>query len=198
MGLDLRYAEGQSPLDEDEKEGLKIRTISTRGELDEFEQANIEMAVKWSLSRKIPLEKMLSIAFIKELHKRMFSEVWKWAGTFRQSNKNIGVDKFFIEQELKKLVDDCKYWINHQTWSNDEIAIRYKHRLVKIHPFPNGNGRHSRLSADILVSHILERPVFTWGGAQLNNPGDIRSEYLNAIYDADQGNIRPLINFARS
>ena len=128
----------------------------------------------------------------------MLSEVWEWAGTFRNTNKNIGVDKYLIEQELKKLLDDCKFWIENQIFSRDELAIRFKHRLVKIHPFPNGNGRHSRLCADILISQGLHGKLFTWGSKNLNDQSETRTRYLNAIYEADKENIEPLIEFARS
>ncbi len=198
MGLELEYIKGQTPLDEEEKEDIKIKTISTRSELDEFEQANIEKAIEWSLKRSHLYEKILTVNFIKDVHRRMFSEVWGWAGTFRKTNKNIGVDKYSIEQELHILLDDCKFWIKNKSFPEDEIAIRFKHRLVKIHPFPNGNGRHSRLCADILISQALNKPVFTWGGKDLTDQGETRTKYLKAIYLADQGNIEPLINFGRS
>ena len=99
----------------------------------------------------------------------MFNEVWGWAGNFRKTDKNIGVDKFIIPQELRKLIDDCKYWIENKTYPDDEIAIRFKHRLVKIHPFPNGNGRHSRICADILISKGLKKEIFSWGGKKLTD-----------------------------
>ncbi len=148
MGLELEYIKGQTPIEEEEKEELRIKTISTRGELDEFEQANIEKAVEWSLKRNPTYTKILTVDFTKEVHKRMFAEVWGWAGIFRKTNKNIGVDKYQVELELTKLMDDCRFWIENKSFPDDEIAIRFKHRLVKIHPFPNGNGRHSRLWAD--------------------------------------------------
>ena len=198
MGFEFEYIRGQTPIDEDEKDGLKIKTISTRGELDEFEQINIETALKWLLGKKFSAEKILSTWFIQELHKHMFSQVWEWAGTFRNTNKNIGVDKYLIEQQLKMLNDDCKYWMVNNTYSNDEIAIRYKFRLVSIHPFPNGNGRHSRLSANILIVHGFNRQVFSWGGKNLVKSIDNRSRYIDALHQADQGNLDPLIIFARS
>jgi len=198
MGLELEYIKGQTPIDEEEKEELKIRTISTRGELYEFEQANIEQAVEWSLRSNFSCEKILTVDFIKEVHRRMFSDVWAWAGKFRKTNKNIGVDKYQIEQELRKLLDDCIFWIKNNTFPEDEIAIRFKHRLVKIYLFPNGNGRHSRLCADISISNGLKRKVFTWGNENLSDQGEVRDRYLNAIYQADQENIEPLIEFARS
>ncbi len=198
MGLNMKYEPGQTPLEPEEIDELKIKTISTREELDAFEQANIEEAVMWSLKRKYSKDKILTEEFVKTLHRKMFGKVWKWAGNFRKTNKNIGVDKFFIEQELRKLLDDCKYWIEHKTYPSDEIAIRCKHRMVKIHLFPNGNGRHSRLFADVLVSHVLERPVFTWGGKNLVRKGEARARYLIALRQADMENIEPLLQFARS
>ena len=198
MGLNLDYIKGQTPIDEDEKEELRIHTITTRGELDEFEQANIEKAVEWSLKRKYPYERILTVEFIKTVHKMMFSEVWEWAGSFRKTNKNIGVDKYTIEQNLHVLLGDCRFWIENKTYSEDEIAIRFKHRLVKIHPFPNGNGRHSRLCADILISHGLNKPIFTWGGKDLTDQGETRAKYLEAIYQADKEDIEPLLRFSRS
>lgn len=198
MGLELNYINGQTPISEEEKEGLLIKTISTRDELNEFEQQNIESAIEWTLKQNFSVDKILTIDFILEVHKRMFNKIWEWAGTFRKTNKNIGVDKFQISQDLKILLDDCKYWIENDTFLNDEIAIRFKHRLVKIHPFPNGNGRHSRLCADIFISHVFKKKVFSWSGSNLIKPGDSRKKYIEAIYKADKGNIKPLINFARS
>lgn len=198
MGLELQYFEGQTPIDEDEKEGLLIKTISTHGELDEFEQQNIENAVEWTLTRQFKLKKILQESFILDVHKRMFGNVWKWAGKYRTSNKNLGVDKYQIPFELKNLLDDCNYWIEHNTYEPDELAIRFKHRLVSIHPFANGNGRHSRLCADILISHGLEKPIFTWGRANFTNKGEARKIYLQALHLADQGNYLPLIKFSRA
>ncbi len=198
MGLDLEYIDGQTPIEEEEKEELKIKTISTRAELDEFEQANIEKAIEWSLKGNLSCEKILTVTFIKEVHKRMFSQVWAWAGSFRKSNKNIGVEPYQIETELLKLLDDCKFWIDYKSFSDDEIAIRFKHRLVKIHPFPNGNGRHSRLCADILISKGFGKDLFTWGHKNITYKSDTRTRYLQAIYEADRENIKPLIEFART
>lgn len=198
MGLDFTNIEGQSPLDEEEKEGLKIKSISTRGELDEFEQHNIEKAIEWSIRRKFTIEEFLTEQFIKDLHKQMFDQVWIWAGQFRKSNKNIGVDKFYIGIELRQLFDDCKFWIKESTFSEDEIAIRLKHRMVKIHPFPNGNGRHSRLIADIMIERIFGKKLFSWGAENLSKQSDTRKIYINAIIEADNGNYKPLLKFARS
>lgn len=198
MGLDLDYIDGQTPLDEDEKEGLLIKTIATRGELDEFEQQNIEQAVLWSLNRSFKAEAVFTEDFLRALHKRMYSNVWAWAGEFRKTNKNIGVDKWQIPTDLRNLLDDTKFWYANNTYSPDELTIRFKHRLVSIHCFPNGNGRHSRLMADIVIEKIFKQPVYTWGVANLVKQGDTRMAYLNAIKAADKGDIQPLIKFARA
>ena len=198
MGLKLEYIEGQTPLDEDEKEGLLIKTISTRGELDEFEQANIQQAIVWTISNNFTRNEILTENFILLVHKKMFEEVWKWAGSKRKSDKNIGVDKFQISIEIKNLLDDCSFWIDKKIFEPDEIAIRFSHRLVKIHVFPNGNGRHSRLIADILISNLFNKPVFTWGRSDLSKSEEIRKKYLNAIYSADKGILQSLIDFSRT
>lgn len=198
MGLELDYIGGQTPVDDDEKQGLLIPSITVKSELDEFEQQSIENAVQWTLSRSFTAAEMLTEEFVRHLHRRMFSEVWDWAGEFRRTNKNIGVDKFLIGMELRKLLDDSRYWIEHGTFPPDEIAVRFSHRLVFIHCFPNGNGRHSRLIADVLVEKALARPVFTWGSATLSIKGAARSAYLDALRQADSGNIAPLVAFARS
>jgi len=198
MGLELSYYYGQTPITAEEQEGLLIKTISTKSELDEFEQQNIESAVEWTLRQAFSSEKILTIDFTLGVHRRMFGRIWKWAGTLRRTNKNLGVDKYQILPDLTVLLDDCAYWITNKTFSDDEIAVRYKHRMVSIHPFSNGNGRHSRLCADILVSHVLKKKVFSWGGFNLGLPGDSRKKYLEAIHKADQGEMAALIDFARS
>lgn len=198
MGLNMIYNDGQTPLDEDEKDGLLIKSISTRGELDEFEQQNIEDAIQWSLTRKFKLEQILSESFIQDLHRKMYGRVWSWAGKFRKTNKNIGVDKQEIAIALRTLLDDAKYWVEHNIYEPDEVAIRIKHRIVSIHCFPNGNGRHSRMIADLVIEKIYKQSVFSWGGANLSDNLDIREQYLTAIRKADKGEYDLLMKFARS
>jgi Fic-DOC domain mobile mystery protein B len=197
MGLDLEYTDNQTPIDEDEKEGLLITTITTRGELNEFEQLGVEKAIEWTRKRKFGLQQILSEEFVMELHRKMFEDIWKWAGKFRTSNKNLGVDKYQIRIEIKKLFDDCRTWIEQKGFAEDEIAVRFSHRIVTIHPFANGNGRHSRLIADILVSHGFGRPTFSWGSINLTTQGAARSAYMKALCEADKNDYRPLIEFAR-
>ena len=198
MGLNIEYEEGQTPLDEDEKDGLKILTIATRNELDEFEQQNIEQAIQWTLKRKIKTEAILTEDFIRKIHLKMYGNVWQWAGEFRKTNKNIGVDKKQIATELKSLLEDTKYWIENNIYDADEIVIRFKHRLVSIHCFPNGNGRHSRLMADIIVEKVFGEKVFSWGASNLSRQNETRKLYLIAIRKADRGGIELLLDFARS
>jgi Fic-DOC domain mobile mystery protein B len=198
MGLDLEYVDGQTPLDEDEKEGLLIPTISTRGELDEFEQQNIEKGILWTLKRSFKTEIILSEKFIKDVHRKMYGDVWAWAGEFRKTDKNIGIDKWQISTQLKYLLDDTKFWIDNNIYPAEEISVRFKHRIVSIHCFANGNGRHSRLMADIIIENIFKQPAFTWGAANLVKQGNTRKTYLKAIKIADAGDIKSLIEFARS
>lgn len=197
MGLELNYTEGQTPIDEDEKDGLLIQSISTRSELDEFEQQNIENAFQWMLSRSFKATSIFSKDFVCLVHKKMFGDVWAWAGDFRKTNKNIGVDKWQIPSELRYLLDDILYWIENKTYPPDEITIRFKHRLVSIHCFPNGNGRHSRLLADILNEKVFKRPAFTWGFRTIKAE-KARALYLNCLRMADRGDYQSLIEFARS
>jgi Fic-DOC domain mobile mystery protein B len=198
MGLELDYIAGQTPLDEEEKDGLLIPTITTRGELDEFEQQNIEQAVQWTMGRTFNSKNIFTEEFVQMVHKRMYSEVWAWAGEFRKTNKNLGVDRWQIPTELHNLLDDVRYWNEHTTYTPDEIALRFKHRIVSIHCFANGNGRHSRLMADIIIEKIYKQPLFTWGTANLSQEGDARANYLQAVKAADKGDYSLLLAFSRS
>ena len=198
MELDLDFTDGQTPLDDDEKADLKIPTIATRGDLDEYEQHNIEQALQWIVGNTFTAEQIFTESFIKELHKRMYGDVWKWAGEFRKTNKSIGIDKSQIVPQLRMLLDDAKYWIEHETYPPDELAVRFKHRLVNIHCFPNGNGRHSRLMADIIIEKLYGKTPFTWSAANLVKEGEPRKVYITAIKTADAGDINPLLKFSRS
>ena len=198
MGLEIAYLPGQTPINEEEKEGLLIKTISTREELDEFEQLNIQSAIKWTKGRKFKTEEILSEDFVNNLHRKMFYQDWSWAGKFRKVNKNLGVESHQISVELRKLLDDCKYWVKHSAYPPDEIAIRFKHRIVAIHCYPNGNGRHSRLIGDVIIENIFQLSIFSWGSeANLVQGNEARKQYLIAIKEADKGNLDLLMKFAR-
>lgn len=198
MGLEFDYKDGQTPLDDNEKEGLKIKSITTQGELDEFEQLNIEKAVEWTIHTKLRPEKILTEKFIKDLHKRMYSDVWKWAGEFRKTEKNIGIPWTKIGIELKILLDDSKYWIDNKTFPPEEIAIRFKHRIVSIHCFPNGNGRHSRMMADIIMESIFGEEIFSWHQSNMVKANETRKKYISSLKEADNGNYNNLIEFAKN
>jgi Fic-DOC domain mobile mystery protein B len=198
MGLEIDYIDGQTPLDEEEKEGLRIPSITTREELNEFEQLNIEKAIQWTFGKKLKAEQLFSEKFIKDLHKRMYGEVWKWAGTFRTSEKNIGIKSYLIAVELKQLLDDAIFWNDNNTYDSEELAILFKHRLVSIHCFANGNGRHSRLIADLIMEKLYNSKFFSWGSANLVKATKARSSYRQAVRKADKNDIQPLIAFAKS
>jgi len=194
MTVDPDYPPGATPLDADELASLIPGHITTQGELNEWEQLNIVQGGNWAGKQR---KEILSEAFVRQLHKQMFGETWKWAGEFRKSDKSIGVDWLTIGVELKKLLDDVRYQIEHASYPPDEIAVRFHHRLVAIHPFPNGNGRHARLMADMLVER-LGRPRFTWGRRNLVDAGETRQDYIAALQAADARDIAPLLAFARS
>lgn len=198
MGIEFVYEDGQTPLNDEEKEGILIKSITTHGELDEHEQLNIEKAIEWIIGLKLEKERILTEEFIKTLHKKMLGKVWRWAGEFRRSEKNIGVKWINIGIDLRTLLDDTKFWIENKTFPPDEIAIRFKHRLVNIHCFPNGNGRHSRIMADIIIESVFGKTIFTWNHSNMVKANETRAEYIKSIREADKGNIERLINFART
>lgn len=198
MGLEIEYLPGQTPLEPEEVEGLLIDSIATREELDEFEQQNIEEAMEWMMTRSFKKEQVLTEKFICDLHKRMYGKVWAWAGEFRNTEKNIGIKKWEIAPALKVLLEDTLFWIQNNTYQPDEIALRFKHRIVSIHCFPNGNGRHSRLIADLIISKLLDGELFSWGAANLVSAGESRTLYLQAVKAADGADYEPLLAFARS
>jgi len=186
--------DASTPLTEEEREDLIPSYIALRPELNEAEQANILEAEEWAFARK---RDVLDERFLTGLHKRMFGRVWRWAGKFRKTERNIGIDAYRITVELRQLLDDCRYWIEHGTYEPDEIAARFHHRLVWIHPFPNGNGRHARIATDLLLVS-MGRPRFTWGRVNLVDPGETRQRYVDALRAADHHDIGPLLAFVRS
>jgi Fic-DOC domain mobile mystery protein B len=198
MGLKNEYINGQTALSEEEMEGIKIPSITTRRELDEFEQLNIQKAIEWTFRLKLKPEQLFTEKFVKDLHKKMYSDVWKWAGSFRKTEKNIGIKSYRIGMELKQLLDDALFWFQNNTYEKDEMAIRLKHRIVSIHCFPNGNGRHSRLIADLIMSKLYNEQYFSWGKGNLIKANELRENYIKALREADNQNYQPLIAFAKS
>ncbi len=183
-----------TPLSPEEQEGLIPSYITLRSELNEAEQANILEAEDWAFKRK---RNVLTEKFLIDLHKRMFGNVWKWAGSYRQTGKNIGVDAYRIPMELRQLLDDVRFWINNNTFPPDEITVRFHHRLVWIHLFPNGNGRHARTSADLLLVS-MGQSRFTWGRENLVDANETRKTYIAMLRSADQHDYSPLLDFVRT
>lgn len=183
--------DNSTPLTEDEKQQLKAKWVTTRAELNALETKGIAEAEIWLLTNK---KDILSETFIKTLHKKMFGDIWKWAGNFRTTERNIGVAPYNIQPKLRILLDDIRFWISNKTYPEKEIAVRFHHRLVQIHPFPNGNGRISRIMADLLMrSFNLEH--LNWGTGYLTEISELRSKYIDALREADNGNYKPLIKF---
>lgn len=188
---------GQTPLADQEAADLIPSWVTTRSDLDAAEQENIAKAVEWSLTVRLTTGDILDEVFVRELHRKMFGDVWRWAGTYRTTARNIGVDAWLIPERVAGLLADASYWVEHETFSRDELAIRSHHRLVSIHPFPNGNGRHARLATDLLVES-LGGQRFSWGIARPDERPTLRREYIDAIITADRGDISALLAFARS
>lgn len=185
-------------LNSEEVDALIPQHVTTKEELNLWEYENILLAYRWAFSdRNLRNVQPASEAFWKILHYKMFNKSWKWAGKYRTSDKNIGIPFYQITSELRKLEDDVGYWQCNTTFPSREIAVRLHHRLVYIHPFPNGNGRHARLVADMCVEKSGERP-FSWGKKQLNNTNIFRKEYIIALKEADNGDFDKLLQFADS
>ncbi|MBI3631061.1 MAG: mobile mystery protein B [Candidatus Sungbacteria bacterium] len=190
----LDEPEHATPLTTEERQGLIPSHVTLRSELNELEQQNILEAVTWAFSRK---HDPVKEAFGRGLHRRMFDKVWRWAGTYRTSNKNLGVEFWQVNPRLKEVMDNVAFWIEHKSYPPDEIAVRFHHALVFIHPFPNGNGRWSRLMADILILR-LGGQQFTWGRSALRDADETRKIYIAALKKADNHDYNDLLVFARS
>lgn len=190
----LPVGDGHTELSEDDRIGLLPTFIATRGELFDAEQRNITHA----LERLSPsLDQLLDDKYLRDLHRAMFDRVWEWAGQYRRRLTNIGVDPAAIPADVRDLVDDAKEWVDRGTYEPDELAVRFHHRLVAIHPFPNGNGRHGRIAADLLIV-ALGGERFTWGADLVTTTDDLRAAYRRALRDADDGCIDELLGFVRT
>jgi len=189
--------DGNTPLSPEEQDDL-IPDLTTKEELNEWERQNILEASAWALGqRNLNRRDPFSEAYVRELHRRMFDQTWKWAGVYRTTEKNIGIPHYRIREALPALLGDARYWVEHRTFAPDELAVRFHHKLVWIHAFANGNGRHARLMADV-VARRLGKPVFTWGRADIVRAGDFRRSYIDALRAADKNDIQLLLAFARS
>jgi Fic-DOC domain mobile mystery protein B len=193
--MEINSPTGATPLEPDDLNDL-IPRLTTREELNEFEQRNILQALGIAQkSRKLKRD-LLSIDSLTWFHRQMFKETWKWAGQFRARQTNIGVEPHQIREQIITLNGDAKYWFENTTYELPEYAVRVHHRLVKIHPFVNGNGRHARLVADLIMLYA-EKDSFTWGGKRpIDLEGQTRNQYLQALKQADSGKYEELISFA--
>lgn len=186
--------DGATPLDPDERQGLKFVHITTRGQLDELEQANIEQALGW-LSRRRGGD-IFDDGFVRTLHKRLFGDVWSWAGEYRLTEKNIGIDPRQISMQLRMLLDNARHWTEHGVYPPREAAARFHHRMVQIHPFPNGNGRHARIATDVMLEDYYDHPPIEWAsGYDLQADNERRKAYIAALRAADTGDLDPLLHF---
>jgi len=190
----LPIRDGHTELSPEDHEGLIPSYIATRGELFYAEQRNISQAL---LRRAPRTEELLDDIYLRDLHRAMFGQVWNWAGQFRQRETNIGIDPTHIAVAVRTLVDDVAWWIDAETYAIDEIAVRFHHRLVAIHPFRNGEGRHGRVAADYLAQASGAEP-FSWGRHLDASTPELRKAYQSALQNADDGKINPLLTFARS
>lgn len=189
-------ADGHTPLDEDDREGLRLTYITTRGELYDAEQANMLRAL--AARRRPNIKRLLDDQYLRRLHKAMFEEVWTWAGQYRLRETTFGFDPTIISASVRDLVADAQTWVQHGTYERDELAVRFHHQLVVIHPFRNGNGRHTRVCADYLVQ-ALGAKRFTWGALSEGTTEEIRGRYIAALRRADrEDDFGELIAFART
>ncbi len=193
MGVNFEDREGATPIDPDEAEGL-IPRLSTQAELNEFELLNIAEATAWAERSRKVRQGILSTEIVRLIHVRMFNKTWRWAGRFRKTQKSIGIEAYRIAPELHNLLEDVKIWLEFQTYPPAEVAARLHHRLVQIHPFANGNGRHARLVVDILCRREGWK-LSDWGAFTLGPASATRSRYIECLRFADRGDIRPLIAF---
>lgn len=195
MALTLEYPLGATPLDPNELEGLIPRHLATQQDLNEWEQNTILPARTWLYARVRP--NVLSEQFHCDLHRRMFGKTWRWAGQFRQSEKNIGAPWPQVPMRLRQLFENTRFRLDMEGTHLDEEVARFHHKLVLVHAFANGNGRHARLMADALLRERHQVP-FTWGRVSLVDPSEVRERYIGALRAADAGDIRPLLEFVRS
>jgi len=186
-----------TPLDPALRGDLLQTWITTRADLNEAEEENIVDGAAWARRRRGGAETLLNEDFSKPLHKQMFGDVWKWAGTYRQNELNIGIAPHLIAAEMPVMFDNARYWVENKTYPPDEIAVRLHHRLTQIHGFPNGNGRHARMMADLLIEKLGGKP-FTWGSGSIHDTGTLRTTYINALRAADNHDFGPLLAFARA
>lgn len=193
--------DGQTPVDADDAQYLTpaYSTLRTRGELNDAEAATITDALLWLDDQELMADDILNQSFLRDLHRRMFGDVWTWAGQLRQRDTSIGIAPNQIQEQLQALLGDVRFWIEQETYERSEISIRFHHRLVFIHPFVNGNGRHARLAASALAGCLQLGPDhLSWGARRGRPSSEARREYLTALRAADNGDYSLLLQNAVS
>jgi len=197
MSLILSYNSGQIYLTEEELTDLKVIDVSDYEDIQKAEEPFIQKTIAWVEKNYFKADKIFSEAFIKEVHKRMFYDTWQWGGKYRLANKNLGVDKAKISSEIKQLMSNTRFWIEDESYDMDEIALRFAHRLMQIQPFPDGNARHAKIMGNVILEHLLNSEIFTWGESIKDN-SERRKIFIESLQKADKGNIDDLLKFARS
>lgn len=192
----IEYEKDATSLEPEEIKGLKLSHITSRSQLDFWEAQNILEAQIWA--KGLRHRDFFTPKFLCTVHQKMFSDVWRWAGKYRRTEKNLGVLPHLIETEVYALCEDVKAWQEYNAYGADEFAARFHHRLVAIHPFSNGNGRHSRFIADLILEKLFECPPFSWGGNNLTDATETRQAYIQALKAADEHDYSLLLSFARS
>lgn len=190
MALIGEIIAGRTSLTVQDLQGLKLPFVKTRAQLSAVEGPNIVSGKQATLtSRKSRVPNMLSVEYLRELHSRMFNDVWDWAAQIPSTElqNEFAASVPGIRPQLSILYADAiEYWLNDKRMTPEEFAVRVHHRVVKIHPFRNGNGRHSRLLADLLLSENFGLETFTWGGSAQLGAGDLyRQPYLEGLKAAD-------------
>lgn len=196
--MKFEHPDGATPIDPNEAQGLRPTHLTTQNQLNRLEFENIRDAQTWLAGRKLSIDKLLSSEFMRDLHKHMLGDVWEWAGTYRTTDKNIGIPWEQVSVSMQNLCDDTRTWIEGNVFEIDLLAVRFHHRLVSIHPFPDGNGRHARIMTDLLLERVLGTSSFSWGNTDLVNHDEVRARYINAMRAADNGDLQPLLEFVRS
>lgn len=177
--------DGATPIADEDLDGLIPGFVATRADLNQVEFENIAKALPWAhrQARTLGTEGILDHGFLMTLHRRMFGDVWTWAGTQRRRLTNIGVEPHLITDQSRQVLDDARFWHAQRVFESDELAARLHGRLVGIHPFPNGNGRSTRMMADLYLVSIGRNP-FTWGDSALAVDGSVRAGYIAALIRA--------------
>jgi Fic-DOC domain mobile mystery protein B len=186
---------GETPIDD--ISGLKPKGLTTRAQLNAVEARNMRKAVvRYLVIKPSRRQAPFTLEWCYKLHRQMFGEVWRWAGQKRTTELNIGVPFHRIDVDLKNLMADLAFWREKGEMDPIEQVARLHHRAVFIHPFLNGNGRWSRLLANIFQKQSTDK-LTIWPEETVGNASVIREEYLAAVRSGDKGDYNPLIALHR-